>query len=44
MNRAPFLWKHLRRSAEPKDSTGGSERPLTGSANEENRKDLVFLE
>lgn len=39
----PFLWKYMKNVSNPNSVTGGEERPLTASANEENNSAVVDL-
>lgn len=41
----PFLWNYIKNTSNPTSVTGGEERPLTASANEENHSaviDVIF--
>lgn len=39
----PFLWSHLRNLDTRSHLTGGEERPLTESANEESSNEIIEL-
>ncbi len=43
-NHTPFLWEHLCFIDKQTNLTGGEERPLTKSANEESSCDIVELD
>ena len=39
----PFLWDYVKKIEDFEYATGGEERPLTASANEENKSALIEL-
>ena len=39
----PFLWNHMQSIPDSRSVTSGEERPLTASANEENKSAVVDL-
>ena len=40
----PFLWNYIKNEQNSRASTGGEERPLTASANEEAAHAIIELE